>query len=224
MTILQLMPYQVQGADFLANRDRAGLHDEKTCSRCRACKPATTEFFGRMAAKRDGLAPHCKGCAAAYDLARKPRSTDRRKGVVRYTLAERKKRYRAAHPERVAAAEAQRDKKYFTRYGRERYRNDPMHAMIVRLRERTRKALKGRKPETTRQLLGCTTEEFRVWLEAHFLPGMSWENRSEWELDHKRPLSKFDLSDPAQRAQACHYTNIQPLWRADNRRKGAKCL
>lgn len=28
MTPLQLMPYQVQGADFLANRDRAGLHDE----------------------------------------------------------------------------------------------------------------------------------------------------------------------------------------------------
>lgn len=30
MTPLPLMPYQVQGADFLANRDRAGLHDEKT--------------------------------------------------------------------------------------------------------------------------------------------------------------------------------------------------
>ena len=28
MTPLNLMPYQVQGADFLANRDRAGLHDE----------------------------------------------------------------------------------------------------------------------------------------------------------------------------------------------------
>ena len=28
MTPLSLMPYQVQGADFLANRDRAGLHDE----------------------------------------------------------------------------------------------------------------------------------------------------------------------------------------------------
>lgn len=59
---------------------------------------------------------------------------------------------------------------------------------------------------------------------ASWWPGMSWENRSEWELDHKHPLSRFDLSDPAQRARACHYTNIQPLWRSDNRRKGAKCL
>ena len=196
----------------------------KTCSRCAEAKPATTEFFGRMIAKRDGLAPHCKVCAASYDLKRKPRLTDRRKGVVRYTLAERKKRYRAAHPERIAEEVARRDPAYFRRYTAERYWNDPMHAMICRLRERTRKALKGRKPETTRQLLGCTTEEFRAWLEAHFLPGMSWENRSEWELDHKRPLSKFDLREPAQRAQACHYTNIQPLWRSDNRRKGAKCL
>ena len=196
----------------------------KVCSRCAEAKPATTEFFSRMSAKRDGLAPHCKVCAAAYDLARKPRATDRRKGAVRFTLAERKKRYRAAHPERVAAQDARRDKSYFRQYGRKRYRNDPMHAVIVRLRERTRKALKGRKPETTRQLLGCTTEEFQSWLESHFSPGMSWENRSEWELDHKHPLSKFDLTDPEQRARACHYTNIQPLWRRDNRVKGAKCL
>lgn len=68
------------------------------------------------------------------------------------------------------------------------------------------------------------TEEFRAWLEARFLPGMSWDNRGEWELDHKRPVASFDLTDPAQLAAAMHYTNLQPLWRSDNRRKGAKCL
>ena len=64
----------------------------------------------------------------------------------------------------------------------------------------------------------------RAGLERQFAPGMTWENRNEWELDHKRPPAGFDLSDPRQRAEACHYTNIQPLWRVDNRRKGAKCL
>lgn len=194
----------------------------KTCSRCSESKPAMVEFFGRQAAKRDGLSPHCRACAARYDLRRKPRSTDRRKGAVRYSGAQRKKRYRAAHPDRVAAEAARRDCSYFTRYNAERYRNDPDHAMICRLRGRTYKALQGRKSETTRQLLGCTSEEFRAWIERHFTAGMSWENRSEWELDHKRPLASFDLNDPAQRAVACHFTNIQPLWRRDNRVKGAK--
>lgn len=195
----------------------------KQCSRCGQGKPATTEFFGRQAAKRDGLAPHCKACAARYDLKRKPRSTDRRKGVVRFTLADRKKRYRQAHPDRVRDAATRRDRSYFARYCAERYRRDASYAMLMRLRARTYKALGARKPETTLQLLGCSPGEFRVWIEEQFTDCMSWENRSAWELDHKRPFAAFDLSDPVQRAAVCHFTNIQPLWRSENRRKGAKC-
>lgn len=194
----------------------------KTCSRCGLSKPADAEHFPAHRQKRDGLAPHCKVCIRAWDRARRPRATPARE--VPFTNAERKRRYRERHPERVKAAAARRDRSYFSRYATQRYRTDPLHAMIVRLRERTRKALAGRKPETTRQLLGCTTEEFRVWIEQQFAPGMTWENRAEWELDHKRPLASFDLNDPAQRAEACRYTNLQPLWRADNRKKGAKWL
>lgn len=46
----------------------------------------------------------------------------------------------------------------------------------------------------------------------------------EWEIDHKRPLASFDLTDEAQLREAAHYTNLQPLWRLDNRKKGAKWL
>jgi len=66
-------------------------------------------------------------------------------------------------------------------------------------------------------ILALHVPEGRFDCDATYGNGMFWRGRAE-------PVFKFDLSDPAQRAQACHYTNIQPLWRSDNRRKGAKCL
>ena len=70
------------------------------------------------------------------------------------------------------------------------------------------------------ELLGCSLSDLTSHIESKFLPGMSWENRNLWHLDHIRPLKTFDLSDPTQLAVACHFTNLQPLWAADNLKKG----
>ena len=50
-------------------------------------------------------------------------------------------------------------------------------------------------------------------------PEMSWENI---ELDHVRPLSSFSLTDPDQLKDAAHFSNIQPLFKHDNRTKGSR--
>ena len=51
---------------------------------------------------------------------------------------------------------------------------------------------------------------------------MTWENygRNGWEIDHIKPLSKCDLTDPEQFKEVCNYTNLQPLWAEDNLSKG----
>lgn len=74
------------------------------------------------------------------------------------------------------------------------------------------------------QLLGCDWIDFIAHIEAKFQPGMTWNNhgRSGWHFDHIRPLSSFDLTDPRQLSEGCHFTNVQPLWAADNVRKGGK--
>lgn len=74
------------------------------------------------------------------------------------------------------------------------------------------------------QLLGCEWVEFMSHIERQFAPGMTWENhgRGGWHFDHIRPMSSFDLTVEEQLKQACHFTNVQPLWAADNVRKGSK--
>ena len=53
---------------------------------------------------------------------------------------------------------------------------------------------------------------------------MNWKNYGfrGWHIDHIKPLSSFDLSDRNQLLEACHYTNLQPLWWYENLSKGVK--
>jgi hypothetical protein len=55
--------------------------------------------------------------------------------------------------------------------------------------------------------------------EAQFLPGMTWENRSEWHIDHRLPCAAFDLLNPVHQRACFHFSNLQPLWAEDNQRK-----
>jgi len=43
-----------------------------------------------------------------------------------------------------------------------------------------------------------------------------------WHIDHIYPLGK--ARDEEHLLQLLHYTNLQPLWREDNLKKGAKII
>ena len=80
--------------------------------------------------------------------------------------------------------------------------------------------LKGiRKSKGTEKLLGCAFKDFKIYMEQKFKDGMSWDNYGKWEIDHIVPCSSFDLSLETEQAKCFHYTNLQPLWRTENRRK-----
>lgn len=85
---------------------------------------------------------------------------------------------------------------------------------------------RAKKVVRTMALFGCDIHFLRGYLEARFLPGMTWDNHGngngQWQIDHRIPCAEFDLRDPAQQAQCFRYTNLQPMWGLDNRRKGAK--
>ena len=69
-------------------------------------------------------------------------------------------------------------------------------------------------------MIGCSWEELVAHLESLFLEGMTWDNRSEWHIDHRIPLASAETEEEIHKL--CHYTNLQPLWATDNMSKGPK--
>ncbi len=109
-------------------------------------------------------------------------------------------------------------------YEKEFKRANPQFRVICNMRRRLHDVLKGKKPKKTLELLGCSQEFFKSYIESKFISGMTWDNYGKWHLDHIVPLSKVDLSDLKQLEKVCHHTNFQPLWAADNLKKAAKIL
>lgn len=100
---------------------------------------------------------------------------------------------------------------------------DPMFAMKCDLRVRVKSAFERKKwvrPSGIERILGTTISDAKAYIEAQFKPGMTWENRGKWHIDHVIPLASAKTQEEL--VILCHYTNLQPLWAADNIRKGAK--
>jgi hypothetical protein len=80
------------------------------------------------------------------------------------------------------------------------------------------------KSASTEQLLGCSFETLRLHLEVQFKEGMTWDNFgvNGWHVDHKLPISMFDLRSEKMQKIAFNFQNLQPLWRQDNLAKSDK--
>lgn len=109
-------------------------------------------------------------------------------------------------------------------YTKRKRKEDVQYKLAFTLRCRLNTALN--KDEKTGSFvgdLGCTITELKIHLENQFTEGMNWDNWTTdgWHIDHIKPLASFDLTDREQLLEACHYTNLQPLWCHDNLIKGA---
>ena len=207
----------------------------KTCSTCHVCKPVA--LFRK---KRN----QCKTCIAAKNrewcqenketIAAKKRKYGQEN---KEEIADKKRKYRLKNKEKIAAKDrkyrqenkekiAAKDRKYNQENKeehRKRYRSDPIYAMTSRLRNRMGKAVKaaglGKKCASTIKLLGISPKGLKEWLEAQFTEGMTWENRSDWHVDHRVPCDAFDLTVETNQRICFWYKNLQPLWAKENVQK-----
>lgn len=221
---------------------------EKECFKCHEVK-LLTEFY-RHAKMADGHLNKCKTCTKTEankhrdDNLERIQQADRdRYAADPETKKKRSREYYDANKDacnkksaewvknnpdkRKIICKKNRDNHpgYMAQYERERKAIDPAFAMMRRLRVRLQHALRaanGKKAHRTLELIGCTPQELLRHLEAQFVDGMTWENRSLWHIDHKRSCSSYDLTIPDQQSECFHFSNLQPLWGEDNLRKGAK--
>jgi hypothetical protein len=112
-------------------------------------------------------------------------------------------------------------------YDKNRLKTNIQYKLCCNLRSRLYKAInRNFKAGSAVRDLGCTVEELKPYLESKFQPGMTWDNWTTdgWHIDHIKPLASFDLTDRNQLLEACHYTNLQPLWAKDNLIKSDKLI
>lgn len=113
----------------------------------------------------------------------------------------------------------------YNKYWTERKSKDPSFKLLMGMRSRLcgyLKKLNITKKNKTFEIVGCTPQELKEYLEKQFVDGMSWENRSEWHIDHIIPLSSAKTEEEL--CKLCHYKNLQPLWAIDNIKKSNNIL
>ena len=73
-------------------------------------------------------------------------------------------------------------------------------------------------------MLGYTAIELREHLASRFSKGMSFDNYGKWHIDHIRPIASYrwDVRNTELIKEMWALKNLQPLWREDNIKKGAK--
>lgn len=193
----------------------------KRCSKCQNEQELTA--FAKKRASSDGYKSHCKVCDKTLREENKER--DRLLKHEWYLRNKERhqqtcKQYDVLHHEEMKEWK----RNYKLAYEKQRYKKDLFHRLKCILRSRLYQALKEeQKTGSAVSDLGCSIKEFKKYLESQFRLGMTWDNQGDWHIDHVRPLSSFNLSNPDEVKQACHYSNLQPLWAEENLQKSDKC-
>ncbi len=185
----------------------------KKCLSCGETK-ALSEFYSYRRGGESRPFGTCKACVLQKQRARllDPVMAEKRKATT--------KKYSLAHLEQIRE-KSKRYQPIANQRAKERRASDPSFRIGGTLRRRITSALNGRqKSAATVELLGCSVEDFRSWLQFQFSGAMAWENYgSLWEIDHVRPCCSFDLEDAAQQRECFSWKNQRPLLISLNRIK-----
>lgn len=105
--------------------------------------------------------------------------------------------------------------KYNHQYHTDKMKTDENFKIKKLLRSRFHHALKnGHKMKSVIELVGCSIEEFKLYIESLFLPEMNWENHGDvWEVDHILPCASFDLTMLEEQKLCFHHLNHHPLFK-----------
>jgi len=114
-------------------------------------------------------------------------------------------------------------------YERNRKSSDPLYKLISNFRTAIYTVLKESNVDKYGHyfdILQYTPEELINHLEKQFTDTMSWDNYGVWHVDHKLPITSFDIREMGDKEfmRCWCLDNLQPMWGEENIRKSNKLL
>lgn len=208
--------------------------NQKTCIHCKVVK-----FLSDFPLENNKPRSTCKNCKHLLNKVWREKNKDKikiknkEKWQVRKNDANyinKQKEYYIKNKESILLEKRKYYKEHKTeilhkhkKYEQKQLKNNPLFRLRKNVRRRLHLALKGKfKTKTTLNLIGCTWDELKLYLESKFQQGMTWDNYGYygWHIDHIIPVDNFDIENPNELKKCMHYTNLQPLWMEQNLKKG----
>jgi hypothetical protein len=112
-------------------------------------------------------------------------------------------------------------------YERNRKATDPLYKLVANFRTAIWTVLKENRVDKNQSyfdVLQYTPEQLIVHLEKQFTERITWENYGEWHVDHKQPISSFNIQEmgDSEFMKCWSLENLQPMWGEENIRKSNK--
>ena len=188
----------------------------KTCKDCNQNHLHSNFYISKSCA--DGYSPRCKGCHSKRFYKPTPNklqcrgcgkpSNKQNSNKSGFYRKDGSPIYRSICKECIKPISARRQKK--------RRLVDIDYRLHQNLRAQINRKTLSKGGNTSLEFLGCSIDEYKIYLEERFDQHMTWDNYGKngyWEIDHIHPISK---------GGSFHYNNTQPLSIIENRIKGDK--
>ena len=207
----------------------------KICGRCKI--EQSIEFFGKDKRTKTGYRSTCNDCRKIESKQYRENNRERRSQTLKDYYENNKekellrfKKYREDNKEKrteTVQKSYNKNKDKTNERNTLRRKTDPVYKLKKIVRDRVLTFLKSNnmtKNHPTFELVGCTPQQLKEYLEKQFRDGMTWGNHGKygWHIDHIIPLSSATTEEELYKL--CHYLNLQPLWAEENLSKGAKVL
>ena len=195
----------------------------KKCNTCNLI--IGVENFNKSPTSKDGYVGKCKSCYKEYKQNYRINNLEKVKEIGKKTKFKNKIKLKETRNKWI-----NNNKKIYLEkrrnYVKQRILNDNLYKMKTSIKSIIRNSFKKKginKNSKTSEILGCSFEEFKSYLESKFESWMNWDNKGlyngskdyGWDIDHIIPLSSATTEDRLVKLN--HFTNLQPLCSYYNR-------
>lgn len=226
----------------------------KICTKCGIEKEATAENFQKNSQCYFGVVSTCKICRSRLNREWREANYEERRAreklseslIPKEVIRERARKFKEKNPDYHKEYSRQHYKDnvelykknhkkfkeknphaqsyYVAEYRKRKKAIDPLYEFTGRVRESVKRSLTDVNCFGSIRYLNYTPNELQSHIESQFKDGMSWDNRSEWHIDHIIPVSHFNYDSPYHPEFVFCWSlfNLQPLWAFDNISKNSR--